>query len=185
MPRQTGGIFRTTVSIPSDLKARMDAVTEPVNWSSVAARAFEEKLAEIASRKQEKNMSDVMQRLRASKLRGQDERTKAGHTAGVAWARSSAEVSQLESLSAFLERLDGEPSGRDEFFSDYYGSSAFSTAERLFKKIEVNEYEKNDRGAAAAFWKDVAGEEKLDDAFLRGFAEGVESFWVEVRDQLD
>ena len=42
---------RTTISVPSELKARMDAVDESVNWSAVACQAFELKLAEITKRK--------------------------------------------------------------------------------------------------------------------------------------
>jgi hypothetical protein len=52
----TGGIemrrtVRTSISIPPALRTRMKAVEQPVNWSSVATRAFEAKLAEIEARK--------------------------------------------------------------------------------------------------------------------------------------
>ena len=56
---------RTTISIPPDLKARMEAVDEPVNWSALACRAFEQKLAEIIKRKGSSNMNDVINRLGA------------------------------------------------------------------------------------------------------------------------
>jgi hypothetical protein len=36
---------RMSISLPSDLKARMEASCEQVNWSIIAARAFEERLA--------------------------------------------------------------------------------------------------------------------------------------------
>src|SRR5262245_14260814 len=107
MGRRSGNIYRTTVSIPQDLKARMDAVSEPVNWSQVAVRAFEDKLAEIASRKKEKTMSDAIQRLRASKLKGDDRRYREGHEAGWAWARDVAEAEELRRLTKALEGLDG------------------------------------------------------------------------------
>ena len=35
---------RMNISIPDDLKARMDALGESVNWSKIAARAFQDKL---------------------------------------------------------------------------------------------------------------------------------------------
>jgi hypothetical protein len=52
--------FRTTITIPQDLKERMDALEVEVNWSAVAARAFEEKLAEIGSNKERQVMSDFI-----------------------------------------------------------------------------------------------------------------------------
>ncbi|MHC4179286.1 MAG: hypothetical protein ACYSWU_17370 [Planctomycetota bacterium] len=39
----------TSISVPPDLKRRMDKVKEPVNWSAVACQAFEQKLAEISA----------------------------------------------------------------------------------------------------------------------------------------
>jgi post-segregation antitoxin (ccd killing protein) len=44
---------RTTISVPRDLKDRMDAVGVAVNWSAVACRAFERRVAEIEKRKAE------------------------------------------------------------------------------------------------------------------------------------
>lgn len=45
---------RINITLTGDLKERMQAVTEDVNWSAIASRAFELKLAEIAARKQVK-----------------------------------------------------------------------------------------------------------------------------------
>lgn len=35
---------RTTISIPDDLKKRMDRVKGPINWSAIAAEAFAKKV---------------------------------------------------------------------------------------------------------------------------------------------
>ncbi len=43
------GATRTNISLPRELKARMDQVKEPVNWSAVAGKAFEAKLLELES----------------------------------------------------------------------------------------------------------------------------------------
>src|SRR5260370_8114024 len=74
--------YRTTITIPSDLKARMDAIGEEVNWSAVASRAFEARLAEIISKRGAKKMEDVVTRLRASKNKAQDEAKTRGIEAG-------------------------------------------------------------------------------------------------------
>lgn len=92
-------VERISVSIPEDLKERMDTVTEPVNWSQVAAQAFEVKLAEIAAKKVERTMDDVAQRLRVSKLEGGSKLVKAGREGGRKWAEDKAEWRELEKLN--------------------------------------------------------------------------------------
>ena len=44
----------------------------------MACRAFEDKLAEIATQKEKKDMSDIVTRLRASKRQAEDAQYKAG-----------------------------------------------------------------------------------------------------------
>lgn len=45
---------RMTISVPGNLRERMQAVTEDVNWSAIASRAFEAAIAQIEARKQVK-----------------------------------------------------------------------------------------------------------------------------------
>src|SRR6266511_2526827 len=92
-------VYRTTISIPEDLKHRMDGVEEPVNWSGVAGRAFETELAEIAARKERKTREDVIQRLRASKQRATDAQYRDGEAAGRHWAEHNAEADELMRLA--------------------------------------------------------------------------------------
>jgi hypothetical protein len=185
MGRQSGNIYRTTISIPLDLKQRMDATGQGVNWSAVAARAFEDKLAEIAAAKKEKTVDDVIQRLRASKRRADDEQRKDGFEAGEAWAKDEAETDELERLERFLARLDGEPSfGRDEFFSDF-GQKTYSTAEGLY--FALHPEDDRDRRAAEHFWEEALGDNvelASNDSFLRGFAEGAVELWQKYKDKL-
>src|SRR5690242_4321225 len=95
---------RTTISVPNDLKARMDACGEPVNWSAVACRAFEEKLAEITRRRGAKSMKEVAMRLRASKRRSETEVYNEGSEAGKDWAMHRAEADELERLATLRGR---------------------------------------------------------------------------------
>ena len=101
MGRQSGNIYRTTISVPTDLKARMDAAEDQVNWSAVAVR-FEEKLAEIASRKKVKNMDDAIQRPAPSQKRGNDSEHQPGFEAGRQWASAEAEALELEKLEKWF-----------------------------------------------------------------------------------
>jgi hypothetical protein len=38
---------RTSVSVPCDLKRRMEAIGSDINWSNVACEAFERKISEL------------------------------------------------------------------------------------------------------------------------------------------
>jgi hypothetical protein len=188
MSRKTGNIYRTTISIPQDLKRRMDAVEGQVNWSAVAAFAFEEKLAEITSRRKEKSLDNVIQRLRASRLRSDNSNYLAGEEAGRRWAEREAEAEQLKNLADFLQFVDMQGGGRENsFFCGIWDSRSdcTTTSHQLFFAIE--ETSRNDHGAAKRFWEAVLGKdmrkaENLD--FLRGFAAGAERVWIEVKDHI-
>src|SRR5205809_1051596 len=92
------GATRTNISLPRDLKARMDAVTEPVNWSAVAAQAFEAKLAELNARKEGATMEDVIARLKAADALDNKTEFQAGLKNGESWAEKTARPRQLRRL---------------------------------------------------------------------------------------
>ena len=59
---------RTTISIPDDLKKRMDRIKGPVNWSAVAVAAFEQRLVEIAATIRQQHVTEAAQMLKRTKL---------------------------------------------------------------------------------------------------------------------
>jgi hypothetical protein len=124
------GFYRTTISVPRDLKRRMDAAKEPINWSAIACRAFEEKLAEIATKKEEKTMADIIQRLRATKP---DLIYQQGLADGRRWASEQAEYEDLLRLERFYEK---KRSGRDweKFFDRDYGLPTWEQIRESFSK---------------------------------------------------
>ena len=95
------------IYIPDALKRRMDAV-EGVNWSPLACRAFEIKLAELITKRGAKDMDDVVARLKALKANTDDELTKAGREHGRAWASNTADKPELELLAAHMKARGGE-----------------------------------------------------------------------------
>lgn len=102
---------RMNISIPDELKARMETVAaDDSNWSRIAAAAFED---EVARKERLAGLTGVKARLAAEQ--DEDEaRVKArGREAGVAWARDRARPIMLRRLQRAVERLDGEnwPSG--------------------------------------------------------------------------
>jgi hypothetical protein len=56
---------RTTITIPLDIKRRMDAVMENVNWSKVASDAFMAKLDEIEERQRIPPLPVLLARLKS------------------------------------------------------------------------------------------------------------------------
>jgi hypothetical protein len=174
---------RTTISIPAELKARMDAVDEDVNWSAVACRAFEQRLGEIAARKQGKLMDDVITRLRASKQKFEDVRQKEGSEAGRGWAKDTAEVEELERLQTARNR---DWRGWDEIFDNDDPNRAYGPGEIVV--FLINPEADGDRDAASQFWEQAVGENSrdlmYDGSFVRGFAEGALNIWEEVKDRI-
>jgi hypothetical protein len=171
--------LRTSVSVSPELRARMDAVQEPVNWSAIACQAFEHKLAEITKRKGAKDMKDVINRLRASKEQFKGDQHQAGHDAGESWAKNEAEAGDLIQLDNFRGRAGTD---WDACFWDM-PNDAYSTAEKFF--FSVWPEHDGERSEANEFWERQGFEKDhpVGD-YVRGFAEGALSVWDDVKDEL-
>jgi hypothetical protein len=184
MGRQSGNIFRTTISVPLDLKERMDAVTEQVNWSTVACRAFEQELAEIASRKEEKTMDDVVQRLRAAAMLEAKEEYRHGVEKGRAWVNKSAAPRQLRRL----QELDDHPvESVRTFLQARSHDRRREIAHGLYKLLNSQEQGAR-KGDVEAFWREVLGNEgarQIEDFdFALGFCHGALGVWDKVKCKL-
>jgi hypothetical protein len=169
---------RTTITIPPDLKARMEAVEEPLNWSAIACTAFEQKLAEITKRRGAKDMKEVIDRLRTSKQKHESDQYNSGHEAGQEWAKSEAEAGELIRLEKW--RADGSDVWLSAFVTT--GRDAWSSAEHFVFQIWPED--DGDRQAASNFWEQQGYEYYPDDDFVHGFAEGALSIWDHVKDKL-
>jgi hypothetical protein len=173
---------RTTISVPRPLKEQMDAVAEPVNWSALACRAFEGKLAELAAKKERKDMQDVITRLRASKQRVDDEQYHAGEQAGREWTEAEADADELQNLDRWVERLGHDI---ETIFADQRWDNAYTSAEDV--AFTVWPEHDGDRGMANAFWEERLGDDTSaaeNARFVRGFVDGALDVWHKVKDQL-
>ena len=174
---------KMTIYVPDDLKRRMDEV-EGVNWSPLACRAFESKLAEIISQRGAKNMSDVVSRLKASKAKTIDEATLRGQQAGKTWASDRAEFEDLQRLEDWSTSDHGRWSWQEHLLSPD-GSNAFGPDHQLADSITG---ENLDRPEGDCFWEVAIGDGSREDrnsgSFLVGFVEGALAVWDEVKDQL-
>lgn len=174
---------KMTVYVPGDLKGRMDQA-EGVNWSPLACKAFEAKLAEIITTKGAKDMQDVVARLKASKARTDDANRIRGREMGVAWASAAAEFADMQRLEAWTEGEHGtgwtwqdwlEKPGRDD--------EAFDEGHRLAETLLSQDL---DRQSGDRFWSRFVQTETDRQAgtFLIGFVEGALEVWEAVKGQL-
>ena len=154
---------RMNISVPDDVKACMDAAMEPVNWSAVASRAFEIELGEIAKRKQEKDMSDVIARLRASKLESNTAEYQEGHEAGRRWAELDAEFLELNLLDKAEERRGVEG------------------WEWSWNQIP---HAIGDNQTADEFWEGIEQIQDKDEDYYNGFVDGALEVYEQVADEI-
>jgi hypothetical protein len=155
----------------------MDRVKEPVNWSAVAAEAFELKLGEFARLKKEKTMENVIERLRASKIQRGNTLEKEGREIGAQWAKDQAEYDELERVA------DADP--RELFDGlDEPGNYAYSLA----LIIGGFNHEEASHDDIWEVWEQIL-EDKKDprlnsEQFLTGFIEGAEEVFRAVAKQI-
>ena len=171
---------RINVSISDDLKRRMDEVEdEGVNWSALAAQAFETKLAELITTRGARTMREVIARMKALKNKGGRGDRARGREAGISWAKNVAEPTHLERLDEIVNSA-----GEDYFAED--PDQDYSPAERFYYEVIEPNHEGR-RRAALDWWSrtfDGIGEDGPLPADVEGFAEGAMEIWEQVRDEL-
>jgi hypothetical protein len=172
------------ITVPEELKERMDAMGGLVNWSAVACAAFEKELVAVKTRMMVAAMSDVIERLKASQESQATDDYKRGHFLGGEWAKTQAEAAGLKRLAACNESCS--PIEWDQMFDTGPGPSTNSAAERLAWVIRPDL--EGDRDRTDAFWEKVASwglDGQLGESeFLKGFAEGALEVWDIVKDHM-
>ena len=170
------GSYRQIVSIPADLKRRMDKVADEVNWSAVAAQAFEGKLGEIAAKREKKTMQDVIQRLRGLKSKEADQTFLEGKAAGERWAKESATPKEMQRLE------QGWPLDLFDNFCQPLSPSSFADVTFFILHPESDD----DRETSAMFWETygVRKDQQRDSGFMTGWVHGVSEIWNAVKDEI-
>jgi hypothetical protein len=154
---------RVTVYVSDELKARMDASGDDLNWSNIAQIAFSSAIATNEIRKGVKDMTAVVERLRASKQRVEAEWRTWGKEAGERWAKEDAEYDDLELLSG----------------CNAAGNVDLDTFQRCLDPA-------NNRDAQEwqEFWQNCLGELPPRGSVLAAFIEGALEVYEEVKDKL-
>lgn len=93
------------ISLPDDLKARMDSAG--ANWSAIARRAFELHLNSTA--RTEGDMDAAIARLRASKQKIEEKERPEWTELGRKWAMDEAEYDELRRMAELGDLLDHDP----------------------------------------------------------------------------
>jgi hypothetical protein len=168
---------RTTISIPDDLKAEMDALGNEVNWSATAAEAFRAQIERIKvrrSRNEGKRMSAAIQRLKASKVDYEGEAHERGHEDGVRWAMERAEYAELKRLSEAWPQVDTTET------IDALGAPG------VFLRMILDEDDFGGRQSIEDFWTNLGKDSRDQDAYSfqywDGFGEGALEVFEKVED---
>lgn len=162
---------RISVYVSDEMKARMDAAGESVNWSAAAQRAFDTALRETEWRLNMNEIEAAVERLKGSREKFSDLERQRGVTAGRDWGLREAEYPELKAIA------EAYRSGEGRWDLEAVGATA------LFA-LGVDGENLAD-GALTDWWERVQGDhvERLTDEFAEGFAEGASQVWNEVENQ--
>lgn len=173
---------KISIYVPDEMKARMDETDDRANWSATAQRAFEIELGHLESAQEIGSMTDVIERLRASKEVSTKASQDDGRTAGQEWAKKIAEWEQLKRLAG----LDAE--SLYEGYAEYPDWSAreFVTTTILGDSLE-GRHVFRDNDEMAHIYR-VPHPELVDATltvdFFVGFVEGASEVWDEIKDEV-
>jgi hypothetical protein len=177
-------VTRMNVSVRREIKARMDAASASVNWSSVASQAFEAQLLKLESQREVATMQDVIDRLKAAAEIEENEEYQAGREAGERWAKEDATPKQLQRLEAYVTNNDNNTIGWWEIDSPCW-NAPFGALDRFVFAVWTDRHE--DRDASDEFWEQALGDgkERINDCdFFHGFGDGAADLWRKVADKL-
>jgi len=190
---------RFNITIPPGLKARIEAAP-PENWSAVAARAFEQRLLELESKKEVEGRRDLIARLKAADELDHNEDYEAGRAAGERWAQQEARPRQLRNIPQLrnLRRsMDESSASLPPGFAGVAQDAALGVGPgvgwhvyfgMLGRRAVTNWAEvKAIFAEAEAFWRGVLGDDnhRIESAFFgQGFVDGALAVWDAVKDQL-
>jgi hypothetical protein len=169
--------YRMTITIPVGVKEQIDQVKENVNWSAVAAEAFQRKVVEIRARRSKAmTRQKVIERLKAA-----GEADPQGFESGRAFGRKWAEE---KALPRYLRNLAKDTDKAFEWHVDPQDPEQVpyreiaSTLEGVIAEVIGD----------GSFWDEAVGPggyalANCED-FARGFVAGALEVWEEVKDEL-
>lgn len=199
---------RMTISVPESLKERMNGHKADVNWSAVAAQAFERKCDEMVEQNRVATIDDTIARLRMTASTQARPGFRRGYEAGRKWAMSEASADELMHAENFyrtdvaaphvgswpydkihVQEMDeklGIPIGHMEPNPDRMESARHAAAGICVETIRNREpgadiWEVAEAEALRIF----GGRENCEDVyFLEGFIKAAAVVWSNVKDSI-
>ncbi len=171
------GATRMNISVPRELKAKMDAATVTVNWSAAACRAFEVELLRLESERTVETMDETVDRLLAADELDSNETHQHGIELGASWAKEDGRPRDLRRL----EKLDDD---REDYIGIWdNGMNDSGIACGLCEWLcSGDEY---DNVNLDEFWEGILGkggrELINDENFARGFVKGALDVWAKAQ----
>jgi hypothetical protein len=151
---------KLTLSIPKDLRERMNPFNEVVNWSELVRELFERRVTMLEQAKSKSKLSvQAIARLKASEEREADQDKAVGHEQGRLWAEEDAEVSDLRRLRAANESHNPPWHEHDE-----------NPGGALLALLDPEGDWDNDY--RAGYWAERAGTESPSITFVESFVQG-------------
>lgn len=178
-PIHTGPMFeRVTITVPGDLRKRMQKAAEPVNWSAVATKAFEDKLAEVAAKKDTQSLDDAVQRMRASRLASADGAYSEGFERGREFVTQDADWQFCEGLKvALAEWTDARWAQAQQ------DGGAGAALEIVLRRVDPQRFKT--AKAVRSFLVDHVGDHVPSAAqFARGWCEGALSCFRQIEERV-
>ncbi len=146
--KESEGVVRTCISLPRALKEQMEGAEGSVNWSAVAAGAFELKLKEIEAQKETKSMEDVIARMKAADELDSRESYQNGRRDGEKWAREVARPKELRRLEASANEVEDDLELYEQFFDE-------RSSDSIDEDEDPDSYAKGFIEGALAVWDQV------------------------------
>jgi hypothetical protein len=174
-------VKRMTISVRLDLKARMDAVADPPNWSAVASAAFEAKLQELDIMKSASSLDELVEQYVAAEQIDEQEQYQEGLKAGREWA-GDARLAGPRRLRR-MQELENDPryniQGSILLWTNGMNSGI---ASGLYECLEPRG--EHDRRDVEGFWEEVLGDgwsDMIEDRdFARGLCDGALEVWRKI-----
>jgi hypothetical protein len=160
---------RLSIYVPDDLKAAIDKVGDKVNWSELVRPALWAGVKATQYRKAH-DMTEAIERLRASKIEAVTEDRAEGQQDGRNWAENSATFTELRALTKLNDHSEAYER-RDD-------GAMRMLMEALNPRGELSESE---------IFEECFGdraEVDLTEDYVWAFIEGATGFFREVRHQL-
>lgn len=130
------------------------------------------------------DIDPVVARLRESKIKSEEDDLRSADIEGKAWAENYAEAIELRRLEIVRETSDNWPI---TFLGEVFAHDSMNAFEAFVFAIRPDHA--GDRDCAAAFWREVFGDEGFDpgehfNEFVQRFADAALEVWDRVKDQL-